>query len=121
MIPSDIGRVGIKRIVQKLGEQGTFKLLELAIADRLGSAYEYQNYSNIIAIGEMVKDIVNEEEPMSVSDLEINGYMMLELGYKPNKEMGLVMKEMLELVMEDASLNTAEYLVEYAKNKLNYF
>lgn len=119
MIPADIGRTGIKRLLVKMGEEHMFKLTGLVIADRLASASEYSYYDDIIKIENMVKEILVEEEPMSISDLEINGYTMLELGYKPSKEMGIVMKEMLELVMNDASLNTAEYLTEYAKNKLN--
>jgi tRNA nucleotidyltransferase (CCA-adding enzyme) len=42
----------------------------------------------------------------------------MELGIKPGREMGILLDEMLELVLENPELNNDKYLKGYAKEKL---
>jgi hypothetical protein len=43
---------------------------------------------------------------------------MLELGYKPNKELGNALSTILELVIDDPTLNTKNQLQEIASKLL---
>jgi tRNA nucleotidyltransferase (CCA-adding enzyme) len=42
----------------------------------------------------------------------------MSLGYKPSKEMGSCLNELLEIVLEKPELNTKEVLLKIAKVKL---
>ena len=64
----------------------------------------------VLALKEDCQRILNEKEPLTVKDLAVNGYDLCEWGMIPGKEMGAMLKRMLECVLEDPSVNTVEGL-----------
>jgi tRNA nucleotidyltransferase (CCA-adding enzyme) len=52
-----------------------------------------------------------EKDPMDTTMLKLNGHDVMTLtGLTPGREVGEIMKALLEDVLEDPSLNTKEYL-----------
>ena len=49
---------------------------------------------------------------MSLKNLAISGKDLIEAGMDPGKEIGIKLKEMLELVIENPELNTREELIK---------
>ena len=47
-----------------------------------------------------------------MKDLAVTGKDLIEAGMKPGKELGAVLKQMLEAVVDDPRLNTKEILLE---------
>jgi len=64
-----------------------------------------------------IREILHEKPPVSLKDLAVNGKDLFELGYKEGKEIGLVLKELLNLVLEKPTLNQKELLLNRAQEK----
>ena len=52
-------------------------------------------------------------------DLAIGGRDLMALGMRPGREIGLMLNELLEWVIDEPSCNKKEILCEYVKEKLN--
>lgn len=53
----------------------------------------------------------------SRNELAVHGKDLLEIGFPHNSAISIALDELVELVMENPSLNEREYLLEYLKNK----
>ncbi len=62
----------------------------------------------------MVAKERERQATINLKKLIIDGYDLMKLGYKPGKEMGKIIKEMEELVLEEPEKNNREYLLAYA-------
>lgn len=115
-----IGKPGIKSFINRVGIENLEDLFELQIADIKGCAIEFQDYNNVIEIREKCNRILNENEPLCIKDLDINGEDLIKLGYKPGRELGDTLKYLLEKVLEKPELNLRAELIqllEINKNK----
>jgi tRNA nucleotidyltransferase (CCA-adding enzyme) len=45
----------------------------------------------------------------------------MKLGFRPGKEIGVLLKELLDLVLEKPELNTKEDLMQIVKNKKSFY
>ncbi len=107
----------IKRLINRVGIDNIDNLINLQIADIIGSNPPF-DFKNVIELKEEINRILNTEEPLSVKDLEISGYDLMQLGMKPGKQMGIALNELLEKVLENPELNTKNHLIEEAKSLL---
>jgi len=62
-----------------------------------------------------VREILQEKPPVSLKDLAVNGKDLIELGYKEGKEIGQMLKELLNLVLEKPALNQKKILLTRVK------
>jgi tRNA nucleotidyltransferase (CCA-adding enzyme) len=62
-----------------------------------------------------IREILQEKPPVSLKDLAVNGKYLFELGYKEGKEIGLVLKELLNFVLKKPDLNQKKILLIRAK------
>ena len=67
-------------------------------------------------IRKRTEEIIRDRECFSVKRLEINGKDLMELGYK-GEEIGQELKLLLDMVIEDNSLNKREILLNKAKRR----
>jgi tRNA nucleotidyltransferase (CCA-adding enzyme) len=102
-----------KKFINRVGIENLNDLFELQIADIKGCAKEYQNFDNVLKLKEECQRILNEQQPLSIKDLKINGYDLMNLGYKEGRDIGNKLKELLELVLESPELNTKEELMKF--------
>lgn len=106
----------IKKFINKIGVELLDDFLILRRADILGC----KNNDDLSSVDEMKKafdDILSEKEPMKVTDLAVNGYDIMALGYE-GKEVGMVLNELLEHVLENPILNNKADLLYIIKNNL---
>ena len=61
-----------------------------------------------------VEQVLDENIPFSVKDLDIDGYDLIKIGAK-GKQIGDILNELLELVSEDGSKNNKDELMRYAR------
>lgn len=101
-----------KKFINRVGVENLNDLFELQIADIKGCAEAYQNFDNVLKLKEECQRILNEQQPLSIKDLKVNGYDLMNLGYKEGKDIGNKLKELLELVLENPELNTKEELLK---------
>lgn len=118
MLDTNMKRPGIKRLINRVGKENIYDLLELAIADRKGMAREYNDYNDIILLRDKIDDILNKQEAFNIKDLSINGGDLIQLGIKQGKEIGLILYELLDAVLENPELNDRETLLNLASDKI---
>lgn len=100
----------VRRIVQKVGKEHIWELMNIRECDRVGmkkaeAPYRLRKYHAMI--DEVLRD------PLSVSQLAIDGEVLIkELHMKPSRRMGWILHALLEEVLEDPKKNTIEYLKE---------
>ena len=54
---------------------------------------------------------------ISLNTLKINSDDLVEIGYL-GKEIGIILNELLDVVIDNPSLNNRDYLLSVAKNKI---
>ena len=65
-----------------------------------------------------VTDILNSSEPINEQGLKINGHDLIQIGYNEGRELGRVLGELTEIVLDDPTMNDRDKLIEIAKNRL---
>jgi putative nucleotidyltransferase with HDIG domain len=104
----------VRRFIRKIGIENIQDMLDIRIADRLGSGRPAESWRF-----KLFKDKVEEQlkpAPFSINDLEIDGNdIMKELNLKPGPQVGKILGILFEEVDEDLSKNTKDYLLKRAK------
>ncbi len=88
--------VVLKKVIYELGKEDIFDFLELLRIAQL------KNVDNAIV---MCNRIINNNEPLSIKDLCINGDNLKELGITHGKSIGITLNILLEKVLKDPLLN----------------
>ena len=109
--------ISAKRFINKVGIDKLDDLFKLFIADRLGSKPPY-DFEDIYALKNECEKVLSEKQPLSVKDLAINGHDLMEIGIPQGKMIGSILNELLEIVLENAELNTREILLEMVKMRI---
>ncbi len=113
----DVKIGGMRRLVGKVGRERMSLLFILQKADVLAQS-EYKREEKLDALKsgmEMYDKICAASDAVTVADLAIGGRELIdELGFEPGPGIGAELKRLLELVMDDPSLNTRECLIGLA-------
>lgn len=99
-----------KKLIRRVGEENLATLFQLQRADMRASLKP--DTEKVDLLEAEVNKIINEKQPLSVKDLAIGGDDLIALGMKPGREMGQTLNWLLEQVLEDATLNTRETLLQ---------
>lgn len=106
----------IKRLMNKLGDNAFKELIELREADIKGCNERNKGpFLSVENIKESYREILANKECFSLKDLAINGKDLIALGIKPGKEIGNVLKELLNNVEEEKVPNDKESLINAVK------
>ena len=109
----------VRRIIQKVGKENIWLLMNVRECDRVGMKKKEAPY-RLRKYFAMIEEALRY--PISVSQLKINGeFMIKKLDIKPGPKMGWILNALLEEVLEAPEKNTVEKLSELTKslNKLN--
>jgi len=108
----------IKRFINRVGIDNLENLFCLRIADIKGSKNKDQSKIDNVRflIGECHR-IIAEKQPLTVKDLKINGYDLMELGVKQGFMIGKILNGLLEKVLENSELNDRDMLLEIIKSE----
>ncbi|NMM64817.1 CCA tRNA nucleotidyltransferase [Clostridium sp. P21] len=102
----------IKKFMNRVKIENLEDLFELQIADIKGSAKEYQDFSKILMLKHKCEIILNERQPLNIKDLNINGSDLINLGIKQGKQIGEILKVLLDKVLENPNMNSKEKLLD---------
>jgi tRNA nucleotidyltransferase (CCA-adding enzyme) len=61
-----------------------------------------------------IKEIEEYEEPMNIADLKISGATFISMGYEPGPQFGVILRALLEEVLNEPNLNNFEDLKRMA-------
>ena len=59
-----------------------------------------------------IREVLKEKPPVSLKNLAVNGKDLIELGYKEGKELGKILKKLLEIIIDRPELNKKKILVK---------
>lgn len=116
----EVTAASVRRLINKVGKENLKDLIDMRIADRLGSGTPKAKPYKLRHLEYMFERVQND--PVSVKMLKINGdYMIDKLGFKPGIKMGAILDVLLSEVIEDPKLNNLKHLEKRAKelNKMN--
>lgn len=104
---------GVRRAIVKVGEDLFPQLLEVKRADFLAqSMYKRdEKEAELKKLMVLYEEVLEKKDCVSIKTLAVNGSDLIEAGMKPGKSIGEALQKMLDLVLEDPSLNTKEYLL----------
>ena len=106
-----------KTIVNAIGKENFSDFIKLRVADSFAHRL-LMSTKFAIDFPDIVKErfckIISEDNALKVTDLNINGYDLIALGLE-GKQIGDCLNYLLGLVLEDATLNNHETLIELSK------
>ncbi len=108
----------VRRFIQRVGEENIEDLFKLRMADAQSNPYTSFKPDEITLLQQRISDVRKEDMALKVTDLRIKGNDLEKLGVLKGPKMGMILKELLDLVIEDPLMNTKEKLEEIAV-KLN--
>lgn len=110
----------IRRAIVRTGIEAYPAIFAVKRADRLAqSDYKREEKLDYIRQYEAVyRQILEKGQCLCLKELKINGSDLIALGMKPGPELGEVLAELFEVVLEEPENNTKEYLIELAKAKI---
>jgi len=104
----------VRRIVQKVGKDHIWQLMEIRECDRVGMKKSEAPY-RLRKYFAMIEEVLHD--PISVGQLAIDGkYLMEVLHMKPGPRMGWILHALLEEILDDPKKNTEEHLTELVKS-----
>lgn len=114
-------REKVRRAIMKVGEKQYPAVFAVKRADILAQS-EYQRECKLAyvdAYEKMYGEILAEGNCISLKQLAVTGSDIMELGVKQGKQIGDILKELLELVVKDPEKNEREYLLQQAQRYID--
>lgn len=107
----------VRRMIHRVGEDLFPYLLKVQRADILAqSEYERaEKLASLKIVEQLYQEILKRGECLNLKDLAITGSDLIQDGMKPGKEIGNILTELLNQVLEDPQKNTREYLIKYSR------
>lgn len=107
--PDQITLSAVRRMIQNVGKENIWDLLNLRICDRIGTGRPKEQPFRFRKYKAMVDQALRD--PIAVTMLKIDGARLMELFHmKPGPKIGFVLNALLEEVLDDTKRNTREYL-----------
>lgn len=112
----NVTELSIKRLIRRVGLSNVDNLFELQLADTKGSELSGRDVGRITSVRNRCWEVISRREPLTTHDLDISGYDLMPL-YPTGKEIGEALEYLLDIVVDNPSLNKKEHLLALLKNK----
>ena len=104
------------RYLSKFGLDGVLNLLKVMHADVLAQSPEYRYRLDQIADAEeTAKNLAAQKPCLSLSELQINGRTLMDIGIPQGRKLGAVLAQLLDEVIDGVTKNTQEALTTRAR------
>lgn len=106
-------RKGVRRAVFKIGEETFPDYLKVRRADILAQnpAMQQEKLKRLEQIEALYQEVLKEKECLSLKELAVTGKDLIEAGVSPGPQLGKLLNQLLEQVIEHPEYNTKEYLL----------
>lgn len=107
----------VRRAVHQIGEEAFPALFEIKRADVMAQS-EYMRKEKLELIDrwqKLYRQMREQRQCVSLKDLAVNGSDLIKAGWKPGRELGEVLRKLLDMVLEEPGRNTAETLLAEAE------
>jgi tRNA nucleotidyltransferase (CCA-adding enzyme) len=106
----------IRRFVRNVGgEEAIDDLMKLRIADATANPKGSFDEQELVALQKRIGEVREKDMALKVADLDIKGKDLIKMGIKPSPRMGKILNELLEMVIEDPTVNDKERLIEIVR------
>lgn len=112
--PEEVGEASVRRLIKKVGLENLKDLMDVRIADRLGSGTPKAKPYKLRHLEYVIEKV--SKDAVSVKMLKINGNdLMQDLNLAPGPKIGAILDVLLAEVIENTEKNNREYLLGRAK------
>ena len=118
---SNWSEAAVRRFIIRVKPECMEDLYDLRLADMYGMYNEKVDvrYSEsvklLLELKARVEKELSKKTALSLKSLAVNGRDLMQLGIPAGKELGRILNELLECVIEDPAMNNTEMLIETAK------
>jgi len=112
----DISPSSVRRMIVRVGRERMNMNIFIRIADTLAQS-EYDRENKLLYINTLdnsYKEIIRNEDCLSIKDLKITGRDLISIGVNPGPAMGEILSTLLDEILDDPSRNDANYLLKRA-------
>jgi tRNA nucleotidyltransferase/poly(A) polymerase len=102
-----------RKFLREHGDDLAFELVELKAADLRGKQVPREEHEAAARLRELLEQ--ERAQPHRLADLAVDGSDLIALGFEEGPALGRALELLLDLVIEDPSLNTREQLLERAR------
>jgi tRNA nucleotidyltransferase (CCA-adding enzyme) len=107
----------VRRLAVKSGTELFEDLIKVKRADTLAQS-EYEREEKLAYLDnilQLYQEIIRDNECIKLKDMQINGNDLKSMGIPQGKEMGKILNELFEMVLEEPEKNQKEFLCKYVK------
>ncbi|HIY61897.1 MAG TPA: CCA tRNA nucleotidyltransferase [Candidatus Mediterraneibacter stercoripullorum] len=110
----------VRRAMNRIGVDLFPYYLAVRMADvKAQSPYQRrEKIENIVEMRRLYQEILEKKECITLRQLAVGGRDLMNLGMKPGRELGSMLSELLEYVLDDPERNKKDILCDYVKEKL---
>ena len=107
----------IRKWLSKLGEEVLRLQLKVRRADMLAQNPDKtgEELGGLYRLELLLDDVINEKEPYAVSDLAVNGFDLINIGFR-GRAIGDMLQTLIALVIDEKLCNTKEELLNFASS-----
>lgn len=109
----------VRRFIQRVGIDNIDELFRLRMADAQSNAKTSFNPEEITILQSRISEVIHQDMALKITDLKVRGEDLVAIGVKEGPQLGSILRELLDMVIEDPMLNTKEKLLEKAKQLVN--
>ncbi len=104
----------VRRFIIRVGEDTIDDLFALRRADAFGTEGRPMDPRSLLPFRDRLEKVMSEAKVQSLKDLAISGRDLIGMGIPPGKQIGIILHELLEAVIDDPELNHRDKLLEIA-------
>lgn len=105
----EVSEAGVRRLIRRVGMENLKDLMDLRIADRLGSGTPKAKPYKLRHLEYLIEKV--SKDPISPKMLKINGKIIMQkLSIPPGPKIGAILKVLLAEIIEEPQKNTEAYL-----------
>ncbi|KUK67611.1 MAG: polyA polymerase [candidate division WS6 bacterium 36_33] len=111
----------VRRFIQRVGEENIDDLFKLRLADAQSNPATAFKPEEITNLQRRISEVRKQDMALKVTDLKVSGEDLMNIGIEKGPKMGIILSELLDMVVEDPTLNRKDILLEKATelNKKN--
>ena len=108
----------VRRAMNRIGVENMPALFAVKRADTLGQSmyHRQEKLAYVDSFERFFQEICAAQQCVQKKDLAISGSDLIAMGMKPGKEIGAVLNELFERVLDDPELNQRDKLLDMAHN-----
>ena len=110
----EVTEASVRRLLRKVGKENIEELIQLRMADRIGSGCPKAEPYKLRHLRYVIEKI--SRDPISVKMLKVNGHDVINLlNLSPGEKVGKILHILLDEVLQDPQKNKEDYLKQRIK------